>query len=178
MLTLGVIAGVYFGIAATAFWSVTVPVVPFVATTVLGGMLIVLSLAERLALRLPDLLPLVLAGCGLLATLVMAPDALVSRILGAIIGLAAMQMMAVAWRRAIGVGGPQLADVWLFGAGGAWIGVEGLSTTLLWASAGLVLSALIALASGYRIERTVRIPLGPWLGLGVWLVWLFKALVE
>ena len=178
ILAFAVTAGLYAGIAALAFWNVTVPTLPLVVSAVLGALLMTLSLADRLDLDLPDVLPLVLAGCGLLATLVMVPEALFSRIVGALAGLVIMQALALAWRGAIGTGGPQRSDVWLLGAGGAWIGMEGLSTALLWTAAGLVLAASMALASGYRIERTVRIPVGPCLGLGIWLVWMFKPLVE
>ncbi len=175
ILALGAGAGVYLAIATAAFWNVTVPTLPLVATAVLGALLMAASLADRLDLDLPGYLPAVLGGCGLLATLVMVPEALPSRIAGAMAGLAVMQALALTWRRAVGAGGPRLGDVWLLGAGGAWIGLEGLSTALLWTAAGLL---MMALASGYRIERTARIPVGPFLGIGIWLVWLFKPLVE
>lgn len=178
LLMLTAVAAVYFAFAALAFWNHTVPTLPLVATAVLGALMMALSLADRLDLDLPQSLPLVLAGCGLAATLAMVPEALPSRLVGAVAGLAAMQLLVWAWRWTAGFAGPQRTDVLLFGAGGAWIGVEGLATALLWTATGLVLVGLLALATGYRVERTARIPVGPCLGLGVWLVWLFKPLVE
>lgn len=178
LLTLAVVAAVYFAIASFAFWNHTVPTLPLVATAVLGALMMALSLADGLDLDLPKSLPLVLAACGLIATLVMVPEALPSRLAGAVSGLAVMQLLVWVWRRTAGFVGPQRSDVLLFGAGGAWIGVEGLATALLWAATGLVLSGVLALATGYRVERTAQIPFGPCLGLGVWLVWLFKPLVE
>ncbi len=99
ILALGAGAGVYLAIATAAFWNVTVPTLPLVATAVLGALLMAASLADRLDLDLPGYLPAVLGGCGLLATLVMVPEALPSRIAGAMAGLAVMQALALTWRR-------------------------------------------------------------------------------
>lgn len=176
VLTLAMGAVAYIGIAGVAFWNVEVPIVPLLATVVLGSLLIGLTLGDRLELKLPDSTPLALALLGFGATLVLAPDALPSRLAGAVAGLVAMLAIAAAISRLCGPLGPRTTDAHLLGAGGAWIGIEGLSTALLWSGVGLVVLSMLAVAGGYRIERTLRIPLAPCLGYGIWLVWLFKPL--
>jgi leader peptidase (prepilin peptidase)/N-methyltransferase len=78
------------------------------------------------------------------------------------------------WRKRDGLG---LGDVKLIGALGAWLGPDGLPTAVLF---GVVLALIYVLArtlSGGRPAASDKIPLGAFLAVGGWLVWLLGPLI-
>ncbi len=135
----------------------------------LGWALLALGWIDALCQRLPDFLtlPLVLAGLG--EALWLEPDALLSRLLGAVLGYCGFRVLAYCYLRLRAREGLGQGDAKLLAAGGAWVGLAALPELLLVAAmAGLV----FALRKG-RVEPDIRVAFGPFLAAGIWLLWLY-----
>jgi leader peptidase (prepilin peptidase)/N-methyltransferase len=137
---------------------------------VLGWGLLLLALIDLNAMLLPDRITFPLLGGGLVATAVLAPDRWTEHALGAAIGFVSLAALAALYQRARGRAGLGGGDAKLFAAIGAWIGWSGLPSALLIAGLAGLLHALI-LGRG-RLNGGDRIPFGPALALGGWVVWL------
>lgn len=143
------------------------------ASCVLGWVLLVLGWIDVEHMMLPDVLtlPLLLAGLG--ATLLLdAPD-VADHALGAVLGYVAFRAVAAgyrAWRGRDGLGG---GDAKLLAAAGAWLGWQALPWVVLEASLAGIGAALIARLLGHRISGATALPFGPFIALGIWLVWLY-----
>lgn len=145
-------------------------------SAVLGWQLVLIALIDAEHFWLPDILTWPLAGTGLVA------GALVSQGLpwGQILGLAAgglglwgFAALYKAVRRREGLGG---GDPFLFAAAGAWVGLAGLPSVLLYACVcgfAVVLARLIVRRS---VSGTDRLPFGTFLAAGIWLTWLYGPL--
>jgi leader peptidase (prepilin peptidase)/N-methyltransferase len=66
-----------------------------------------------------------------------------------------------------------LGDAKLLAASGAWLGAEGLPGVLLWASGSALVGILIARWRGETLSASTRVPFGPFLAFGTWLVWVY-----
>lgn len=143
------------------------------ATVLLGSLLAVLGLIDRAVLRLPDPLTAALAMTGLSVCFIQAPDRIGAHLAGMVAGFAALALVAKAYHHWSGIHGLGLGDAKLLGAAGAWVGIEGLATVVLWASLAALVAAVIARALGYPISLRTRLAFGPFLALATWLVWLF-----
>jgi len=147
------------------------------ASCVLGWTLLTLACIDGWKFLLPDSLTLPLLLAGLLFALVEMPEALPSRLLGAGMGFGlfwGLQQGYRLWRRREGLGG---GDVKLLAAAGAWVGIEGIPSVILIAAlSGLAGAYLWSLATAKKLGRRSRIPLGLFLALGIWLVWLYGPL--
>jgi leader peptidase (prepilin peptidase)/N-methyltransferase len=71
-------------------------------------------------------------------------------------------------RQALGMG-----DMKLIAAGTLWVGPSGVLSMLLWSSVTGLLHFLAKSVLGAELSAGSRIPFGPHLALGIWLVWLF-----
>lgn len=126
---------------------------------------------------LPDALTLPLAVVGLAATALQTPDEISARLIGAGAGFAALAATREVYRRLRRRDGLGLGDAKLLAAGGAWVGWQGLPSALLlacMATLGWVLVEGWWRRVGVALDR--RIPFGPGLCLGIWLVWLYGPL--
>ncbi len=135
---------------------------------VLGWTLLTLGWIDAMCQRLPDFLTLPLVLAGLAEAYLLEPEAMTSRALGAACGYAGFRLLALLYRGWRGHEGLGEGDAKLLAASGAWVGAWLLSDVLL-------ASALTALAFALRhgrVDRTARIPFGPFLAAGTWLVWL------
>lgn len=145
----------------------------------LAAMLIALSVRDLRTFRLPDALTLPLAAAGVAAAWLLGNDP-VWRLVSAFAGYLALRVLIAAYRWWRGLDGMGLGDAKLLAAAGAWLGVEGLPTTVLVACiSGLVLAAAGTLASGAAGRKrlwTDRLPFGPHIALGTWIVWLYGPL--
>jgi leader peptidase (prepilin peptidase)/N-methyltransferase len=139
----------------------------------LGWALLALAAIDFRDGILPDVLTLPLILAGVAATTFLAPWELVDSAIGAIVGFAIFALIRWLYRRLRGREGLGLGDAKLLAAAGAWVTWNGLpSVVLIAAAAGLAL----ALATSWRGERLAldqRLPFGPALCLGTWLVWLY-----
>jgi leader peptidase (prepilin peptidase) / N-methyltransferase len=118
--------------------------------------------------RLPDFLtvPLGLAG---LAWSAFAHAALLDHVIGAAIGLLVPTVIAGAYRHVRGQDGLGQGDIKLFGAVGAWTGLQAWPFVLLFASAGCL---LFCVATGRTTSRA-PIRFGPFIAAAAWLVWVW-----
>ena len=142
----------------------------FLLDCALGWTLLALAWIDWQLLRLPDILTLPLLGLGLAATLLEAPDALLSSVIGALAGYLALRLIDEGYRRLRGHEGLGQGDAKLLAAGGAWLGWEALPwVVLLAAFVGLAL-ALLQRARGVALTRDTALPFGPPLALAIWIV--------
>jgi prepilin signal peptidase PulO-like enzyme (type II secretory pathway) len=150
-----------------------VPGLVLLSSVVLGLGLSALSVADVHAFRLPDALTLPLAGMGLLVAWLMGWGPLWWRSLSAGAGFLFLYAVERAYHRLRGRDGLGRGDAKLFAASGAWLGAEGLATVLLWACGIALVTVLLAACFGHWLTRTTRLPFGPFLAFGTWLVWFY-----
>jgi leader peptidase (prepilin peptidase)/N-methyltransferase len=148
-----------------------------VATCVLGWVLLTLAVIDWRCFLLPDVLTLPLVGAGLLVTYAAASPALLNHGIAAAIGLVGAVALAALYRSVRGREGLGLGDAKLLAALGAWIGLEGLPTTLVFAATFGLVHVLAAALRGRPVGLSDKIPLGTFLAAGGWLVWLYGPLV-
>lgn len=76
-----------------------------------------------------------------------------------------------------GRSGLGFGDAKLFGAAGAWVGFEGLTSTVLLACLTALVAVAVAVLSGRQMQGSTALPFGPFLCLGLWATWNFGPLV-
>lgn len=145
-------------------------------TLVLALLLCVIAIYDLRHMRIPDLLNGVVFIAGMIAVLLLGRMSLQWALISSVTG--GLSIWGIRWmyqrlRHRSGLG---LGDVKLVAAAGPWIGLEGLPTMILAAS----LTALIAVGAFYILRRPValtqRLPFGPFLALGLGVVWLMGPL--
>lgn len=138
----------------------------------LGAMLVALAWLDAEHFWLPDPLTASLAGLGVA---VGQPLSLTERVVGLAAGFASLWLIAAAYRavrKREGLGG---GDPKLFGAIGAWVGLQGLPLVLLVASiAGLSWVAARMIADR-TVSATDRMPFGTFLAIAGFAVWLWQS---
>jgi leader peptidase (prepilin peptidase) / N-methyltransferase len=148
------------------------------ASIVLGACLVALSAIDLKTFRLPDAITLPLAAVGLiLAAALNWEPPVVWRCLAAAGGYAFIWGVNEAYRRVRGHAGMGLGDAKLFAAAGAWLGLDGLPSVLLYGCLGALLFAAVKNLSGQKMDMRAALPFGPFLSAGIWLVWLYGPLV-
>jgi leader peptidase (prepilin peptidase) / N-methyltransferase len=165
-------AGMQIAFLASALWAAqAAPGGAMLSSILLGWYLIVLSVFDVKAFILPDVLTYALLACGLAPALALSTEEVASLIGGAIAGGGCLYLVRwIHWRftKREGLG---LGDVKLFGAAGAWVGLEGLPQVLLIASlCGLIYAALAPRQGRFSKKK---IPFGAGLCLAFWLTWLY-----
>ncbi|MEQ1698415.1 MAG: A24 family peptidase [Hyphomicrobiaceae bacterium] len=139
----------------------------------LGVALVWLSVEDTFTFRLPDAGTLPLTGAGLVWCAIATPGDLVRHAAAAALGFGALYLVASGYLRLRGQHGLGLGDAKLFSASGAWLGLEGLPSVLLIASVSGLVWTGTAFALGRRVERSTRLPFGPFLACATWIVWLY-----
>lgn len=161
-------------IPALREWEIPAPVLAVSLPLALA--LAILSAIDLRSYRLPDDITLPLIFAGLAFGWIFDWPGMTGRVAGAAAGFVFLYGVAEAYRWLRGRDGLGQGDAKLLAAAGAWLGLDGLPTVLLWAT-GLALAAAGAAAlKGYEIGGGTRIPFGPFLALGFWLVWLYGPL--
>lgn len=145
------------------------------ATVILGFALALLSAIDLETQRLPDVITLPLLVLGLAVATAVDFDlwALGWRIASAAFGYLVMWGVARGYLAMRGRHGLGLGDAKLMAAGGAWLGIEGLPTVLLIATFSALLVVAGAHVRGREITRETALPFGPFLAIGIWIVWLY-----
>ncbi len=173
---------VYAGAAAVLYAAVSLPVLQFLsvapgtaiaATLLLCAALALLSAIDIETQLLPDAITLPLIAVGLMLAAKQG-----QAVLGAHAAAAAMAMLllwgvAAAYRRWRDREGLGLGDAKLFAAAGAWLGPAGLPTVLAYAAAAALVAVLLGSLRGRPVGMATRVPFGPYLAFGMWLVWLY-----
>jgi leader peptidase (prepilin peptidase)/N-methyltransferase len=153
------------------------------AGVALGWTLLALSAVDLRFMILPDVLTLPLIPAGIaVATLSSGTDA-TAHAIGAAVGGGVLFVFAESYRLLRGRDGLGLGDAKLFAAAGAWVGWSALPSVLLIAAASglaaaLVLAALRRRNGGVAARPLAEfaLPFGPFLGVGLWLTWLYGPL--
>jgi leader peptidase (prepilin peptidase)/N-methyltransferase len=149
---------------------------PLLLSTILSILLAVLSAIDLREYRLPDVLTLPLTGLGLIATPLLLGASPWWQTASAAIGfalLASLSFLYAKWRGEPGLG---LGDAKLLAASGAWLGAEALPSVLLWACGSAIVALLLRAWRSRSLSRKSRVPFGPFLAFGTWLVWLYGSL--
>jgi len=165
--------------AGVAVWAaMTVPSHVYIATCVLGWLLVALSVVDIRTQRLPDGLNLVLAATGLGVAALLDGMRLLDHMLGALAGFGSLVAIEIAYRRLRGRDGIGRGDAKLLGGIGAWTGLQGLASCIFVASvSGIVLVLTIAAMKRRPVASDTVISFGPFLAFGGWLTWLYGPLV-
>jgi leader peptidase (prepilin peptidase)/N-methyltransferase len=142
----------------------------------LGWALIALAWIDQRTFLLPDKLTLPLAAGGLVVAWLIDARILGDHLVGAALGLSVATVVAALYRRIRGRDGLGMGDAKLIGALGTWVAWQGLPTVVLYgALSGLVW--VLVLGAWRRPQLlAARLPFGPHLCLGGWLVWLYGPL--
>ena len=152
------------------------PATMIAATLLLAAVLSLLSAIDLTSLRLPDVLtlPLLIAGLALAATGGM--ETFVWHAASALLGGLSLYLVGWAYLRYRGLEGLGLGDAKLFAVAGSWVGAEGLASVLLIASGSALLTALVWRSWDKSVDGRSALPFGPFLSLGLWVVWLYGPL--
>ena len=170
-------AAVYATIAAPLLAHGEMAAGTLAASVVLGAGLALASAIDLRTYRLPDAITLTLAAAGLALTwLLQWEPGLLWRALAAVGGYAVIRAIDLAYQAVRGRNGIGQGDAKLLAVAGAWLGPEGLPTTLLYACAAALLFVAACQLSGRPMTAAQRIAFGPFLGLGIWLVWIWGPL--
>ena len=145
-------------------------------TAVLGWQLLLIALIDAEHFWLPDILTWPLAGTGLAAAAILSRALPWPQVIGAVAGFVLLWGLAWIYKRVRhreGLGG---GDPFLFAGAGAWVGVMGLPSVLLY---GCVVGFAVVAAKlilRRAVAGTDRLPFGTFLAIGIWLTWLYGPL--
>ena len=145
-------------------------------SSVLALSLAALSAIDLRDYRLPDVLTLPLTALGLAATPLVVEASLWWQAASALLGFAVLAGVAFAYAKLRGRPGLGLGDAKLLAAAGAWLGMQALASVLLLACGSALLGLLIRAWRTGSLSATSRVPFGPFLAFGIWLVWLYGPL--
>jgi len=141
---------------------------------VLFGILSTLSWIDVNSFRLPDKFTFPLMGLGLLEGAVAGQ--LTDRLIGLALGYCTFLAIEYGFKALRGKDGLGRGDAKLLAAGGAWCGWIGLPFIVLIASGAGLATALSP--SVRKSAESGRIPFGPFLALGIFMVWVSGAYIQ
>lgn len=126
---------------------------------------------------IPDALSAALLLTGLGSCWWYGLEPMVWRLSAAAAGFLSLYLVDHIYRHLRGRRGMGMGDAKLFAGSGAWVGLAGLPSVLLWAVASALAHAILLHLAGTRLKATRRIPFGPHLALGTALVWFLGPFV-
>lgn len=163
---------------AVVLWAMTVVEGDLILlTAALGWALLVLAAMDIREFILADAITLPLVFAGIAVSVWLSPDAIHWHILGAVFGFGLMLAAAWGYQALRGREGLGLGDAKLMAAAGAWTGLEGVGTVLLYGAVLSLAAIFIARGMGRSIELTTPVPFGAGLAAGFWLTWLYGPLL-
>ena len=158
----------------------------FIASLVLGSVLIALSIIDLKTYRLPHALTYAMIALGLAVNAALGIEYLFIAALGALSGYLSLWIIRELYHRIRGRDGIGGGDITLVAAAGAWvgalalpwvIGMASVSALLMWLSSQFPI-LLRKSGRGDAQKQTPnalgasRLPFGPSLALGTWLTWV------
>ena len=161
-------------LVAAALWPM--PLLVCALSLVLAALLVALSAVDAKWFVLPNLLTLSLAASGLTATLLVGMGSATLHVASGVLAGGLLMGLNAGYRHFRGQDGLGGGDAKLLAGLGLWLGPWGLPTVLLWACLTALSEILTRLGLSQRLCGTSRIPFGPHLAFGGWLVWLFGPL--
>lgn len=147
------------------------------ASCILGWALLALAVIDAREMLLPDLITLPLVAAGLGAAALLDRSHLPEHVLAAALGFAVFWLVGRGYRMLRGREGLGRGDAKLLAAAGAWVSWQGLPGVVLLAAALGLVAVVIGSALGSQPDPARRLPFGPWLCLGTWVVWLYGPVV-
>jgi leader peptidase (prepilin peptidase)/N-methyltransferase len=162
---------------AVALWAaLTVSEAQLWPSCVLGWGLLALAVIDYRDYLLPDAITLPLVALGLGAAYLDDPAGVPAHAIGAAAGFLAFLLIGLAYRRLRGRDGLGFGDAKLLAAAGAWVGWQGLPSVVLLGAAASLALVLAQSLRGQTLRLDARLPFGPGLCLGLWVVWLYGPL--
>lgn len=146
-----------------------------VTTVLLTLWLAAIGWIDAKSLRIPDALSLPLIGLGIIWAAVQPETSALPNLIGAAVGYGVLALIGYVYFAQTGSEGLGLGDAKLFSAAGAWLGWQALPQVLLFAATTGLIFALVL--KGLGASRPMQIAFGPWLALGLWVVWIWQRLV-
>jgi leader peptidase (prepilin peptidase) / N-methyltransferase len=143
------------------------------ASIVLGIFLALLGAFDARFYWLPDILTLPLGLIGLMFCLFYQWDDVAFRMVAMMAGFMTLYLIGIGYQRWRGRAGLGLGDAKLLAAGGAWLGLAGLPGVLLIACTIALLTVIAMAVRGHAISATTPLPFGPFLAIGIWIVWVY-----
>jgi len=167
------------GAAAVVVWAASVGIEGWilVATCVLGWVLVALAAMDLREFILADVLTLPLIGVGLAVVGLSNGEVVIWHTAAAVVGFALMVGIGAAYKQLRGREGLGFGDAKLMAAAGAWTGLSGLGTVLLYGSLLTLALAGILRQAGRKIDVQTPLPFGAGLAMGLWLTWLYGPLL-
>ncbi len=149
------------------------------ATLLSGAVLVALcsaiAVSDMLTRRIPDPLTLLLGLAGGVATIAATGSLPWERGIAALVVMGLLWSFAYMFRHLRGTAGLGLGDVKMAGAAALWVAPWNLPLLLMLACLAALLAVAIVILSGRRLDRLTRIPFGPFIGLGLVVVWTLEA---
>lgn len=142
------------------------------ASAVLALLLIAITSFDLRERRIPDVINAAVLATGLAVTSMLQLRQFWWALGAATAAYAAMWAFAAGYQQYRKRPGLGLGDVKLIAAATAWIGLEGLPSMLVLASASALLLVAARALGGAKITREHSLPFGPFLSIGIWLVWI------
>jgi leader peptidase (prepilin peptidase)/N-methyltransferase len=147
------------------------------ADCVLGWTLLALAWIDARHMILPDVLTLPLVLAGLVFAWFLEPELIAEHAIGAAAGWVLFWGISRLYRMLRGRDGLGEGDAKLMAGAGAWVSWMGLGPVMLvGAATGLVVAVGMHLR-GKDLSGATAIPFGPPLAFGIWVVWLYGALI-
>jgi leader peptidase (prepilin peptidase)/N-methyltransferase len=169
-------AALYALLALPAVIDIGLPLPVLAISLLLAGALIALSVIDVATMRLPDAITLPLTVAGPLIAWATGWDEPLWRVVSAGVGFLALFAVAEGYRALRGRAGLGLGDAKLFAAAGGWLGMGALPSVLMWGCGIALAGVALAMAFRRQVTAATRIPFGPFLACGFWLVWLYGPL--
>lgn len=135
------------------------------------GIVTALAIIDLRKTILPDHLNLALAWAGACQSFALGAPKLPDAALGAVLAGASLWLLNGLYRRLRGVDGLGLGDVKFAAAAGLWTGWQGLPFMLCVASTSALAFVILRALRDRQLDRTTRLPFGPFLGLGMLVAW-------
>ena len=145
-------------------------------TAVLGWQLLLIAVVDAEHFWLPDILTWPLAITGLAAAAWVTQGLPWLQVIGLVAGFVSLWALARLYRMVRGREGLGGGDPFLFAGAGAWVGLFGLPSVLLYACVGGFAVVAARLIVRRAVASTDRLPLGTFLAMGIWLTWLYGPL--
>ena len=135
------------------------------------GLLLPLVLIDLDHMWLPESLCRWGLGIGLLISISGGVPLLADHLIGAALSLVALEGLSALAERLLGQPALGLGDAKLAAMGGAWLGLYGIAIAMAIAVFSGAIVGSIGRLSG-RLRPRQPFPFGPFIALGIWLVWL------
>jgi len=146
---------------------------PALPSLILFINLYALALFDIRSFRLPNVLTATLFIAGAVFAFILPRFGLADHLIGGAVGLVFFPLLNFGYKSLRGRDGIGLGDAKLLAAIGVWLGWQGLPVVLLVASlTGLAVGIIGGASKGGSISQS-KIPFGPFLCLGTWIIWLY-----